>query len=910
MGKTIYIAVGSTAIKGLSSLIRRQIEENIYHSSNDVFIALDSDRSRVDKFCTMDKDRSRVLGLSLRLDSDAKSISLAEKFQPTWAGLSIPPDGVGGDRRRSFAALDWYSDTNFNQVLQLLGNEDTVVLVGTAFGGTSTGMYLNAALLLRRHIEVMVQGLDQSRNIEPPRLYGMLVLPESPRVSDTQYPTAGNLCAFLKDLMQLEWGVRLSRFSKTSFKYPMFPIYSGGDNLPLFSERKYGKSPHTNLPLDHIFIIPTRKGKQGEVPTAIAEFALLLNNLKVWDSIPSKLIDRYTNCTGTTNLNNEDPVMGGLNMVTARSSRTTALKRRYYQQLEQAWNAFFSDENVSTNKAEKWILDQLDELLNSSVDLESYNAVTEKVRSAIRNHSLAELNNELSDLLIEMENSLATEKLKYSWPGFDALLVRIFDNISGAPGDLSIAKICKVYSERIESIRRDADRVKIRRDEILDQTRRARSLIKRRQNSTTAKIFGCGEIVAQEVQNAYAVAMEVLLDGLIGACRAMGSLKTLTTTVDVTEEKDGVRKQRYAEIAGFIRNRLTDYVSNYPDFIYEDTSVRLDLSMLDISGKFNFNEVIMDALMASSSSALADNMENYERLGVEKLSLEAEKLDANDPLKKLTTTMDPEKVNSFSKSFRREIPNKYTFHYYLQYGEASSLTWDNLISEKDFNFKSFQAFGLYRANDTFNPDSEYDIDESLWIHRTVRDTENIHGLWVGTATIDDEVRDTISRAYSGMPTNSWQQDSANKEEKFGGEMPRLMSLKQFVYLGSILGAIEEKILEKCPDKSAAHGMDVKLVFNCAGKKLELPGSRKLTMMFETDPKFEFDSCPVEWIPIFMEWINTTFEEDLNLKGAERLGGILLFENNILTSIRMGIDDNISHGIVDLVNELKNCIEIA
>ena len=99
MGKTIYIAVGSTAIKGLSALIRRQIEENIYHKTNDVFVALDSDRGRVDKFCAIDKDRSRVLGLALRLDSDADSIKLAEQFQPTWAGLSIPPDGVGGDRR-------------------------------------------------------------------------------------------------------------------------------------------------------------------------------------------------------------------------------------------------------------------------------------------------------------------------------------------------------------------------------------------------------------------------------------------------------------------------------------------------------------------------------------------------------------------------------------------------------------------------------------------------------------------------------------------------------------------------------------------------------------------------------------------------------------------------------------------
>ena len=59
MSKNIFVAVGSTAVNGLIKLLERLKEDGVYaQRKDDVFVAIDSDDSRLKKFKAQDPDSS------------------------------------------------------------------------------------------------------------------------------------------------------------------------------------------------------------------------------------------------------------------------------------------------------------------------------------------------------------------------------------------------------------------------------------------------------------------------------------------------------------------------------------------------------------------------------------------------------------------------------------------------------------------------------------------------------------------------------------------------------------------------------------------------------------------------------------------------------------------------------------
>ena len=161
--RNIFIAVGSSAIVGMIHLLDRLKEDGVYDQKrDDIFIGMDSDVNRLQDLKNFDLDSNpiRIHTVQLTLSSSSPEKKVVTCFEPDWKNMGgITASGVGGDRRLSFTTLNWTGFWDDIGLDKLLTKGDRVILLGTAFGGTSTGIFWNIAEIIQMRVASKIESL-------------------------------------------------------------------------------------------------------------------------------------------------------------------------------------------------------------------------------------------------------------------------------------------------------------------------------------------------------------------------------------------------------------------------------------------------------------------------------------------------------------------------------------------------------------------------------------------------------------------------------------------------------------------------------------------------------------------------------------------------------------------------------
>jgi len=934
MSKRLFIGVGSTAVFGLIALIRRCMQENIYHDSADAFVGIDSDDRKTKLLEDLDSSNRHIRGIQLKLPPDDPGRGLAIQFQPGFSNLSIPPIGVGGDRRSSFVARDWISDAFLGARIQGLVPGDEVVLIGSAFGGTSTGQFFNIAQWIRK--QLAAQAGDGHGGAIP--FYAAIVLPETPQAGD-RYPLARNLCSFMKDLQSATWIEQLSeRGAGQRLRVPSFILSPPGKDLPLLTPERHGRSDVSFLPFDWAFVFPTPTGGQSYVPDAVAEAVFQLSYLRLYsDALMSKTIDLATGSGGRTMTDRAHFGFGGMNFVSARNGKNTLLKRRAYELLEQRWKAFV--ENQSSRDAEdyRWAKAVLESCLQRN---EETNARILALAQQVRDQFGVEpetMQNRLPGQLDDLRRQLTN--YPYEWPSFEEYLgelARTFDaekavapvaralsSMAEGLKILTLEAICTAYTDKMGEIEGSAARKSHgrtahetsgyddRKRDLLNAVNRARAMLSRRRDSRVAAVLGVRGTAEAEVRDELRTALGVLLERLIHACRSLETLPRLTPPVTKKEELEGERREHYRRVGEQLNSVLRSPGQGLPPFVCESPGNE-PLGGLSLAARGSlFHETILSCIRARSQPESETCIERYEHQAIHLLHSDAERLGPANPLTRLKTRMNPESVKSYCNLFALADTRQFHFTYYLQHGDASDITYEQLM--EGLGFRSFGNMGGYNRAGVFSPVANLRPEDPRSFHQmVVNPSRTVGGLWIGTVALDLELGDAVKKAYQNQDPGSLQSRIAQDELQYGADKPRLMTLKQSVLLGAVLGAMEGALQGRvAPESLAARRIVLRVRSGTAGDPV-LADTVVAQDVCDLDlqGRVILARIPVKWVPGLLSWINGSFEKDLGVSGADQIGGALEVENLILTHMQLKIDAAKLRMIDELIRKLAAHIEVS
>jgi hypothetical protein len=146
---------------------------------------------------------------------------------------------------------------------------------------------------------------------------------------------------------------------------------------------------------------------------------------------------------------------------------------------------------------------------------------------------------------------------------------------------------------------------------------------------------------------------------------------------------------------------------------------------------------------------------------------------------------------------------------------------------------------------------------------------------------------------------------------YGADKPRLLNLKQTVYMGGILGCIETVLAMRLkPQDLAAERLTV-CIRPGGAPAAQLGPAFVAQEVCEQSPQggIALARMPVAWVEPMMTWINTTFETDLGLLGQGRLASSLDAENRILTGMKLKVDGPTLRLFDEMMAQLPKFIEV-
>ena len=336
--KRIFIAVGSESLKGLTALVRRLCEENLFNQFEDRYIAIDSMAAEVVAFNAFAQrlHTDRVKGFTFNIVEEDHTVKAS--FQSGWVAQAVPAGGVGGDRTISGKAVGCLKEIWGNPdygVGRDLQTDDQIIIIGSAFGGTSGGLFPNVCDFVDLQIR---RKRDQDQRYNNVQVLGFLLMPE-PVASANNYPVAVNMISMFKDLQTASWRRRLES-ERPGFKVPVWGQREGND-FPFFTGTTPGAHllnergvQGSSLPVSQMYIVPTPVNRRAYTTDILAEQLFAASYLRV-DGGHGRWIDRLNagNLGPAYQITEEDPCFAGFNMFVMKSGRMVSLKNWFYKSL-------------------------------------------------------------------------------------------------------------------------------------------------------------------------------------------------------------------------------------------------------------------------------------------------------------------------------------------------------------------------------------------------------------------------------------------------------------------------------------------------------------------------------------------------------------------------------------------------
>ena len=340
--KRTFIAVGSESLKGLTALVHRLCEENLFNQFDDRYIAIDSMASEIAAFNALGErlHTDRVKGFTINIDSEDDSIR--RSFQPGWVAHDVPAGGVGGDRTISGKAVSFiqslWNDTNLS-LGTTLEPHDQIIIAGSAFGGTSGGLFMNVCDFIDLQIRRKRDANQEFKNVQ---VLGFLLMPE-PATAEGTYPIAINMISLFKELQTASWRRRLET-ERPGFKVPVWAQrerQNGKTYFPLFTRTTPGGHlllergvQGSSLPVGTLYIVPTPVGYRAYTTALLAEQMFAASYLRI-DEGHGQWVNRCIagQLGPAYRIDVEDPCFAGFNMFAMKSGRMVSLKNWFYKSL-------------------------------------------------------------------------------------------------------------------------------------------------------------------------------------------------------------------------------------------------------------------------------------------------------------------------------------------------------------------------------------------------------------------------------------------------------------------------------------------------------------------------------------------------------------------------------------------------
>lgn len=911
MPKRIYIAVGSTAIHCIRKLIERCIEENVYQTDGQsaLYVGLDSDKKELDALLRMDSDRSHIRAVHIGLERTDPACRVVQAFRPDWTDLSIGQHGVGGDRRRSFAALTWAREDELHDTVSELEAADELILVGTAFGGTATGSYWNLAQWLR---QVLKSARDQRVQNDPdagvPGFYSFLVFPSAPGATNGDYPLVGNLCDFLKDAQVLDVSVRLKAQLNLPFGFPVVSALRGDEFVPLWNKETQDHSEDSWLPFDCVFTVPTPPGGMGQVPIIAAEQMFLLGPLGLWNKlgVTGQAVNRPGAPAGAEGA--YDLAFGGFNMVAAKSGKNALLRKRFHALLHERFRSFLSRGSSSGSEGRRWAIGLVEKFIDRDTDHASIEGQMRELRNLFEGE-LPALAQHLDERLREFRKYLTN--YPYRWTRFGDFLDHAVRHGGPVPADLCLEDLVHAYNESLEYLRHAGENADAYRQNMADAASKAVATVDRRQQSKVARLLNYTRAVELEVREKLRVSLQASLDDFVIACRAAATLKALPPNVSLEQEK---RQNRYVDIDAFLahKTKQTNGVALH-ECMHEESGENVQMDTLQLGADY-LTEKVLELLATGNDAEREAIVKGAESEASRILLQHARELGPMNPLNELKINIRSTKLKPYSRIFAVRQCQMFHNLFYVQYGAAGTVTWGELTD--DLGMKVFGVLDPKRNVDDVFRHTSYQRRFYLGVNEN--QDNGIHGVWIGSMRLDCELGELVRQIYAGENVENWQA-TVLRGRSLGGGLRRLMTLPEAMALGTLLGVIERAVSRR--NEEAGGGVlnseNLAVTIACDKRRdgplvLALSNSQ-LNSCFRMRPGFEHElqltHVPTRWIRELMEWVRDTFWDDMEMAGSQSFRTRMQYEDLILTQLSLSVPNELVEGLQELSEKLTPAVTV-
>lgn len=916
--KRLYVAVGSVSVKSLIELIGRYQDEGLYKETKDMFIGLDTDSGRVKDLQSLDSTDEHILAIQVVDEPGNSSVrDVIGSFRKDWDKTAhIKQTGVGGDRKLSFSTLRWTQNVEFQKRVASLTKDDELILIGTAFGGTSTGMFWNLAMWLRSKIRLDSNG-------HRAEFYAFVVLPGDQGGDLSKYPWSYNLCAFMQDMQALDLSSRVHRRMQVDIPYimPLYPLYDPSvskDLLPVWSEDKYGASDHCFLPCDRLFLVPTPSadiGAEAFVPDILAEQAFVLGALNGWqDFRVSKQTIDLMNTSHGVDYTLPDRAFGGFNMVAGRSARRAVLSSVYWKKFSEQYTLFVSPGvKASTPEAVSIIRNKALAHIKNQEHSRSLVEPRQKQFDRIlddRRMSASEKAGTLDQVIREVQTTLATQQ--YTWVSFIDFVRLCFEWVQPTLLDnpdtfVTLADIYDIYADVRDDIVREATQFDEVRQKILWLPGEQVRIELLRCKKLATKSLGASESVSEDVRSEFQRAEKEYFQWFVACCRAQATRNQLASDADIAVELKALCQSYEQKFGALLAQRVTQpQSSSLPSCIYQDDKNKGNVADSLTVERGRYLSILLECVK-SDEAGILDKAERGERSCVVALGEQASSRGPANPLRKIQLELSSgPSPSAFSDVFRVDDAKQWHCHFFIKYGSVAPITWGQLGSFS----QSFHTFQLLLQGKPYAAGQNIEPSELKGEHyfSTVKNVGESQGVWIGTLQLDSEIRNIIHSAYEryGKPINIWQ-SKAFSSVKDGSPQRSLLTLHEQLAFGIILGCIDEYC--KNQKTLGSDGCEIQIG---GGKSSFKISANDVALYFahvgKAEREYRMVNINTAWISPLMSWINGTFWADVDMEPF--YNSLIEMDRSILNKMTLSISaDEFRKPMIELAKRVKGMVHV-